>query len=227
MQLKSLLGVGLICLMLLVQANAAGETAATYREQGLAYRAVGDLNQAIAALERSVELEPQNLQGLILLGWTQHLAGKGVEAAQVLWRALLQQPNLTEAANALGIVYLVRGELEVAILLHEWANLVRPNNEIAHYNLSLSYQLTAQIPLAIAHGKIAAELEPQNPHPLISLAVSYWQDQNSTAAVSAYKAALNLDQRYYQPDFVDQLNQAGFNSSQIAIAKVILDQLQN
>ncbi|MDX1976218.1 MAG: tetratricopeptide repeat protein [Pseudanabaenaceae cyanobacterium bins.68] len=216
---------GLICLIIFVQGNAyaLSNSAATYRQQGLDYRSQGDFDQAITALEQAVQLEPQHLSGLVLLGWTQHLAGKGTQAAQTLWQALFQQPAFPETANALGIVYLVRGELNAAILVHEWAKLLKPNNEIAHYNLSLSYQLIGQIPLAIAHGKIAAQLEPQNPHPLISLAVSHWQDQNRVAAIAAYQTAINLDSRYGQREFLNQLTQAGFNSSQIAIAQMISD----
>jgi Flp pilus assembly protein TadD len=156
------------------------------------------------------------------LGWTQHLAGEGEAAAKTLWQAIALKPRLVEAANALGIVYLVRGELSSAILTHQWATHLKANNEIAAYNLSLAYQLEKEFGLAIAYAKIAIDLEPQNPHPLISLAISHWEDGNSVEAKLAFQRAINLDSRYRNSQFLDFLQEAGFSNAQILTALAVL-----
>jgi len=195
------------------------------RKEGLEYRSQGDLKSAIAALGQSVSLAPSDPNGYVILGWTQHLAGMSESAANSLWQAIWLKPQLVAAANALGIVYLVSGELDTAILIHQWAGFWQPNNEIAYYNLSLAYQQQRQFGLAIAYAKLAAKLEPQNPHPLVSLAISHWEDQDQINAKTAFQAAINLDSRYSDRQFLDFLNEAGFNSAQILTAKSVLDTL--
>ena len=64
----------------------AATSASEYRSLGLSYRASERYAQAIAALKKSVELEPQNLSGRVMLGWTQHLAGLEDAALESLWQ---------------------------------------------------------------------------------------------------------------------------------------------
>ena len=105
--------------------------ASEYRALGLSYRAAAKYPEAIAALQKSVELEPQNLSGRVLLGWTQHLAGQKEAAADSLIQVLYRDPNSIPALNALGIVYLVSGKLNAAVFVHSWAATLEPKNEIA------------------------------------------------------------------------------------------------
>ncbi|MEO1763636.1 MAG: tetratricopeptide repeat protein, partial [Cyanobacteria bacterium J06629_18] len=85
----------------------AAKSSGEYRLLGLQYRQQGRFNEAIAAMKKSVELEPENIPGRVNLGWTFHLAGKQGEAAKSLWTAIYQKPSFIPAYNALGIVYLV------------------------------------------------------------------------------------------------------------------------
>jgi len=203
------------------------KNATDYRQEGLAYRSQGNLPAAIASLSQAVNLAPGDSNNYVILGWTQHLAGENTTAAKTLWQAIWLKPQLVEAANALGIVYLVRGELSSAILTHQWAGYLKANNEIAYYNLSLAYQLEKEFALAIAYAKLAIKLEPQNPHPLVSLAISHWADSNPTEAKLAFQQAINLDARYRSSQFLDFLQEAGFSSGQIAQAKEILTSFMN
>lgn len=80
-----------------------------YRQLGLTYRKQERLDEAIAALQKAVMLDPKNLDGRIILGWTEHLAKKDKAAAASLWEAIYISPTSLQAFNAIGIVYLVRG----------------------------------------------------------------------------------------------------------------------
>ncbi|NJK35094.1 MAG: tetratricopeptide repeat protein [Oscillatoriales cyanobacterium SM2_2_1] len=85
-------------------------SAATHRADGLSYRQQEQWPAAIAQFRQAVALEPDNPQNYVLLGWTQHLAGQSQDAAGTLWEGVFRQPMAVAAFNALGIVYLVRGE---------------------------------------------------------------------------------------------------------------------
>ncbi len=150
---------------------SAATTASEYRQLGLTYRQKGNFPQAIEAMQKSVQLEPQNIMGRVNLGWTLHLAGKETEAATALWEAIFQQSFFVPAYNALGIVYLVEGNLTAAVMVHAWAAILKPDNEVAYYNLSLALHRLQIYHLAIVYANRAATLEPNNPHPLVASAM--------------------------------------------------------
>lgn len=200
----------------------AATSASEYRSIGLSYRANERYDDAIAAFKKSVELEPQNASGRVLLGWTQHLAGYQKAAAESLLPVIYNDPQYVPALNALGIVYLVNGDVTAAVVTHSWAAMVEPNNEIAYYNLSLSLHQLKLYNLAIVTATKAAQLEPNNPHPLVAKAIAHWSLGDFTAAKFVYRQALNLDPRYSNSFFLAHLQKAAFTQSQIAIAKQIL-----
>jgi len=84
---------------------------------------------------------------------TQHLAGQEDAAVSSLPQALYQDPVSVPAPNALGIVCLVSGELRGAVVVHTWAAILEPENEIAYYNLSLAFHRLQLYGLAIATHK--------------------------------------------------------------------------
>lgn len=198
--------------------TSAGE----YRALGLSYRASERYAEAIAALKKSVALEPQNLSGRVMLGWTQHLAGQEDAAVESLIQVLCRDPVSIPALNALGIVYLVSGKLNAAVAVHAWAAFLDPKNEVAYYNLSLAFHRLGIYDSAIATAKQAAKLEPSNPHPLVALALAHWGNGDRTAAKVAYRQAQNLDIRYRDRSFLAHLKKAGFSPEQINTTGQIL-----
>ncbi|NMG07385.1 tetratricopeptide repeat protein [Brasilonema sp. UFV-L1] len=202
---------------------SAANTAGDYRQLGLLYRQQGRLPEAIAAMQKSVKLEPKNLMGRVNLGWTQHLAGHEQQAAQSLWQAIYQKPTFVPAYNALGIVYLVDSNLTAAVLVHTWAAILKPDNEIAYYNLSLALHRLQIYNLAITTANRAAILEPNNPHPLVASAIAYWDNGDKDAAKKVYTKAMTLDSRYREQTFLSHLKQAAFSQEQIKKAEQILN----
>ena len=196
--------------------------ASHYRQSGLDYRDRGDYPAAIAALKIAIALDPENPEGYVILGWTQHLAGYDTQAAQVLQQGLDWRPEHVLSLNALGIVYLVKGDLSAAVRIHTQAAVLKPDNEIAYYNLSLAYQRLQRYSQAIANAQKATNLEPNNPHPWVALAIAYWDKVEAPQAKAAYQDAIHLDQRYRNRHFLDHLAQAGFSPDQIETAKQVL-----
>ncbi|MEO0684718.1 MAG: tetratricopeptide repeat protein [Cyanobacteria bacterium J06649_11] len=205
----------------------ATKTSSEYRLLGLQYRQQGKYDEAIAAMEKSVELEPENIPGRVNLGWTFHLAGKETEAAKSLWQAIYLKPAFVPAYNALGIVYLVDGNLPAAALIHSWAAFLKSDNEIAFYNLSLTLNQLEIYSLAIKTANHAAKLEPNNPHPVIAAAISYWDSDDKNLAQQVYRQAIKLDTRYTQVAFLNHLKKAAFTEQQINITEEILLSLKS
>lgn len=201
-------------------------SASEYRELGLSYRQQERYPEAIAALKKSVELDPDNVSGRVLLGWTQHRAGQTTEAASTLLQTFYQHPFDVPTLNALGIVYLVDGQLSNAVTAHTLAAILKSDNEVAYYNLSLAYQRLKQEEWAIDAAREAARLEPDNPHPPVAEAIAHWTKGDQPAAQQAYRQALSLDPRYNDTTFLNYLNEAGFSSEQIQLSQQVLASLR-
>lgn len=217
-------GVGVAANLLMV-GSAGAITAQGYRQIGLNYREQERYPEAIAALKQAVELDPENLSGRVLLGWTQHKAGQETEAATTLAQSLRLNPFDVPTLNALGIVYLVSGQLSAAVASHTWAAVLKPDNEIAYYNLSLAFERLQQYDWAVATAKKAAKLEPSNPHPLVAEAIAHWGNGDRALAQTAYQQALKVDPRYNDSAFLNYLDEAGFSTDQIQLSRQVLQML--
>lgn len=204
-------------------ATSVGATsAASYRQQGLSYRQQSQYGAAIAAFQKSVDLDPENLQGHVLLGWTQHLAKQPTAAATTLQTALSLNPFHVETANALGIVELVGGDLAAAVMTHAWATVLKPDNEISYYNLSLAFHRLGQYDWAIACAQAAGRLEPSNPHPLVAAAIAHWGNGEDSLAQQAYRQAQALNPGFADPTFLQEdLTYAAFSPEQVEIVRAI------
>jgi len=200
-------------------------SAVEHRLAGLALRAEERFPEAIAEFEKAIALEPKQSSNYVLLGWTQHLYGQSESAANSLWQAIYLQPASVEAYNALGIVYLVRGELNHAILLHSWSALLKSNNEIAYFNLSLAYHRQQLYDLALYYARSASVIEPNNPHPLIALALAYWELEDQSRALNFLQQAIALQPLYGDLQNLDQLKRAGFHPTQIATVGIMLSRM--
>ncbi|NJL84065.1 MAG: tetratricopeptide repeat protein, partial [Chloroflexaceae bacterium] len=193
------------------------------RQSGLAARAGDRYPEAIADLEKAVVLDPDNLSGHVLLGWTLHLAGQSDTAKTALKQALKRDPTHIPALNALGIVYLVAGNLPEAIATHQQALSLKSDNEIARYNLSLAFHRLQDYNQAILNAEAATTLEPHNPHPWVALAIAHWDKGDKAAAQAAYQQATALDARYRDRPFLAHLKNAGFAPAQIQTTQQILE----
>ena len=199
-------------------------SAGTYRASGLGYREQLRYPEAIAAFQKAAQLDPGNLSNGVLLGWTQHMAGQEDAATQTLVNTAYQDFSHVPTFNALGIVLLTRGSLDDAVWVHSWALGLKPDNEIAYYNLSLAYQRLGQYDWAIATAQKAAQLEPSNPHPLVALAIAQWTKGDRPAAVQSYRQAVQVDGRYGDRAFLAYLKEAGFHADQIRLSEQVLTQ---
>jgi len=199
--------------------------AALYRIRGLDYQSSGRLDLAIKAMQRSVELDPSNAIGKINLGWALHLAHRDNEARVVLEEVSKEHPRDIAALNALGIVYLVTGELNKAVATHTKAITLDRSDEIAHYNLALAYHLLGEYESGIKEGLSAAKLEPNNPHPKLALSLNFWSKGDSYKSRFYYNCSISLDDRYRKSSYLLHLREAAFSSLQIDQLRQILKSL--
>ncbi len=145
-----------------------------------------------------------------------------VASESFLRKRLSHLSHLLEVNANLHGAILVGGHLEKAVVTHTKAANLKPDNEIAYYNLSLAYHRLKDFNSAITNAEKAVTLEPNNPHPLVALAMVYLDQGDIKKARDTYKKARDLDGRYRQKWFLAHLKEAGFSQEQIKLVEKLL-----
>jgi tetratricopeptide (TPR) repeat protein len=81
-----------------------------YYNLAYAYVGIDDPEQAVAALERSLEYDPEFVEGIELLGHTLRLLGRYDESLATFGRLLEADPDAVEPHYYMGIVYELKGD---------------------------------------------------------------------------------------------------------------------
>jgi len=142
-----------------------------------AWRAIVD-GQYSSAIElyRSIiaryptEIEAYLRAGKLLVG-EERLA----EAADVLERGLVVDPQSSELHNALGSAYLFLGRKEEAIAAHRRYVALAPGEPNAHDSLGMTWQAIGQYDQAIAEYQAALRIDPRFDVARIHLSNTYFQ----------------------------------------------------
>lgn len=118
---------------------------------GLAHYDAGQLPQAVAALERAVELNPAYAKTWNNLGLAQEGAGRIEAASRAYVRARELNPELAGVYNNLARLQTRAGENENAAEHLRRALVIDPRYAPAHVNLGLAYQRMGDLALAESH----------------------------------------------------------------------------
>src|SRR6185369_8777719 len=112
------------------QLLAEAPSAEVYNNLGHAVGNQGRRNDAIAAFEQAVRLEPAAAESLQNLGNHLHAAGRGEEARQALHRAANLTPESPEVWQNLGLVHQGLGEMDDAYDCFRRAMALRPGYDM-------------------------------------------------------------------------------------------------
>lgn len=128
---------------------ATDRSAAEWFDMGLELEAVAP-DEARAAYERAVELEPAHADARVNLGRLLHEAGEPA-AAEAQYRAALQHAEHALAAYNLALVLEDLGRASDAIRAYARALAADAQLAEAHYNLARLYEQRGDQPAAIRH----------------------------------------------------------------------------
>src|SRR5262249_20250087 len=95
-----------------------------------------------------------------ILGTAYIQLGCFTEAAAALEQALLLRPDYALAANDLGLVRMLRREIEQAVRDFQRALRVQPNYADAHVNLASAFRELGRIKEAVHHYRKALRIQP-------------------------------------------------------------------
>jgi tetratricopeptide (TPR) repeat protein len=162
---------------------------------GMALGQHGLHDEAQAALEKAVRLEPRNAEAHYNLGRTYALEGDAGRAVPSLEKAVELKPELYEARAFLGALFAQSGNNEAAIRHLRAASELRPDNPKLLAALGLEYLGGRYFQEAVEALSKAAALDSGNPDLRFLLIQAYYRNQD-------FERALELADRT-RADFPD------------------------
>ena len=143
-----------------------------------------DLLDARAMFEKAIALDPRYAAAISALGWTYHFeatagwtefAGHSLERAETLaQKALSLSPDLGDAHQLLGFVFLSRGEYDRALVEIRRAIEINPSDAYSYASLGTALNYSGDAPGAIGAFERARVFDPTLQSNLSSLGFAYY-----------------------------------------------------
>jgi tetratricopeptide (TPR) repeat protein len=129
-------------------------------QQGIELDQRGAYAEALAALDKAIELDP-NLAGAYNSRALVHAhLGEYAQAMEDVNQALELDPDLAEAHNTRGEIHRVQNQFELAISDYDQAIVLNPEDAVAHSNRGRAYRSLGDLEQAVADFDRAIALDP-------------------------------------------------------------------
>jgi tetratricopeptide (TPR) repeat protein len=158
----------------------------------------GQVNEAIAHLQKASALEPDNAEAHNRLGVALVRQGQMDEAIHQFQESIRISPDHAEAHNYLGILLGLKGQTDEAIRQLQETIRLKPNLMETHYNLAVALDKKGQADMAIHHFQEAIRLKPDYADAYYSLGTALYQQGRTDEAIRQFEEALRL-----KPAFAD------------------------
>ncbi len=169
-------------------ATAAGKAALAEAEI-----ASGRYDEARALLEEALELEPENVRALALLGPVYGRAGKLALAETTLEKASALGETSPELRKNLALVYVQQGKIEAAVGVLRKATEEAPDDSSLWFSLGNAYLRARKGTLAALAFEKALALRSDWPEATFNLALAYQSGGQPKKAADAFRRFLSSD----------------------------------
>lgn len=174
-------------------------------EQGFQHHQAGRMKDAEDFYRRALKADPDNPDGLHLLGIVVNAGGRTDEAMELLERAVRAAPDNADFSNNLGQVYKAAGRNEDAADAYRDAIAANPNFSDAHNNLGNALAAMDDTESAIAHYQSALKIDPNNARAHYNLGTTFSNKGEHGSAIESFRKVLVI-----APDFADAHNNLAY-----------------
>ena len=152
-----------------------------------------ELNEAVTAYRRALQIQPRYPEVLNNLGHCLHALGGLDEAVPAFRQALALKPASPEICNNLGNVLNDQGRLDEALAAYRQALAIAPSLAVAHGNLGNALMEKDCLDEAVSAYRQAIALDPRyaEAHSNLGLALKFKGDLDQ--AITAFRAARALN----------------------------------
>jgi Flp pilus assembly protein TadD len=147
------------------------------------------LTEAQVSLSRSTEIDPHNVDALVLLGQVWGALGKPRDAISAYQQALALMPSNPQLYIALGSTYEAQGDWQQAEIMYQKSLAIQPDNAMAANNLAfLLLEHNGDVNVALTMARTARRGLPNLPNSADTLGWAYFRN-------GAYALAMPLIDR--------------------------------
>jgi adenylate cyclase len=177
-----------------------------YVALGVAYFNKGKIDEAWAATQKGIELDPNSFTGYWILGRIYHTTDRDRDAADLLKKVIVLNPDFYAAYGDLMMVYERLGEKEkYAELLEITVREIfprylskHPDDARAHLNYAIDLVRTGKDEQAKLEVAKAFELSPDDPVMMYNAACFYARSGDNGLALKMLKNAVSIGFQYYE-----------------------------
>ncbi|MBT4760491.1 MAG: tetratricopeptide repeat protein [Bdellovibrionaceae bacterium] len=195
-----------------------------YLSLGTSYLSRGEYPQALSALLKAVELNPDSAEAENHLGLAFYVREKYQDAEKHILKAIKLKPVYTDARNNLGRVYIQTEKYDLAIKQLKIAieDLEYPYPEKSLSNLGLAYLKSKDYETAKKYLKKSLKIRRLNCHTYNYFARSLYETAKYHKANQAYKTTIMLctRQNFPNPIYYSALSHLKVGHREQAIAKL-------
>jgi len=163
-----------------------------YLEISRLFMELRDLPRAEVYVRKVLDIEPDNVEALNLIGVITNLTERSEEAVEHFQGALKKNADQYSVLSNLGTALRNSGELKRAIIAFEKAGELNPNNLTILNNLGVLYRETGQLDRAENLLSQAIESYPENPVPYFNRAELYIEKCEYGQALENLKYYISL-----------------------------------
>jgi len=166
-----------------------------YFNVSLVYTRKGMIEEAMASVQKSIELDPEYADAWNQLGNLHKSRNDLKEAATYYEKAAELNPEDVTAHNNLGFVYTQRGDVEKGMEQFQLAVRLDPNNVEAHNNLGSLFLGQGKYDQAMLELNRALEIRPDNQDAMINLGTVYMSLNDYAKAEDLFLKVLERDNK--------------------------------
>jgi Flp pilus assembly protein TadD len=167
--------------------------AAAHNNLGMTLVSGGQIDEGIAHYQKSLEIDPDDIEAHNNLGVALMERGQVDEAIGHYRRALQLKPDFTDAHNNLGNALASRGRKEEAITEYRKALESTPDDTHVRNNLGVALAGRGQVDAAIAEYRQAVEIKPDYADAHHNLGLALARRGEVAAAIAEHQKALEID----------------------------------
>lgn len=163
--------------------------------KGMNFRAMGDVDRAIAAFQTVTELDPEIIDAWLLIG--DLFEQKGMPIAKEYFEAATRvEPDNPNVWHSLAFYLQNNNDDEGAIKIYRKINLIDKNYTDAYLNAGIVLLSNDKLDEAMEQFEILAKIQPQNHFAYYYRGLIHEQQGNIAAAKSDFQTSINLKADY-------------------------------
>jgi predicted O-linked N-acetylglucosamine transferase (SPINDLY family) len=165
---------------------------------GLQYHQAGDFGSAEQVYRQILEVEPNSVDAIHLLGVIALQTGKYEDAAKQIERAVALKTERAELHNNLGAALQRQDRLDQAAACYRQALQLNPTYTDAHHNLGNLCRAQGKLDEAVSCYQRALQIQPHHAQAYNGLGIALFQQAKFDEAIACFRRASLLN-----PDFAD------------------------